>query len=96
MFYSHDCSSQNPRKSGEDDATWHARLGRIFKEKYGEEFRFLACYFFLRDKPKFLTLVTDRESQEDDGSKKRSVGAKEDHPIGNKRAKAFEKNRSYS
>jgi len=38
MFYSHDHSSQNPRKSGEDNATWHAQLGRIFKEKYGEKF----------------------------------------------------------
>jgi len=59
-------------------------LSTIYKEKYGEPFRFLPCYFFLRDKPKFLTLVN--ENGEND-SQKHSIGGKDQRPIGNKRAK---------
>jgi len=40
---------------------------KSFKEKYREEFCLLVI-LFLHDKPKFLTLVADEESQEDDAS----------------------------
>jgi len=83
-------------KSGEDDAAYHARLGRIFKEKYGEDFRFLPCYFFLRDKLKFHTLVAANDEKkntenEDMSTTKRSIGGKEERPLGNKRAKQLKK-----
>jgi len=45
----------------------------------------------LHGKPKFLLLVADNKSQEDDASKKHSVGAKEERVIGNKRAKQLKK-----
>jgi len=68
-FANNSCSFQNPRKTGEDDAAYHAWLGRIFKEKSA----FLLFYFFLHDKPKFLTLVMDKASQKDDDSNKHNV-----------------------
>jgi len=75
---------QNPRKSGEDDAAYNACLGQVFKEKYGEEFHFLPCYFFLHNNPKFLTLILadDDTNVDEQGSKKQSgVGGKDEHPI---------------
>jgi len=86
----HYLSWKNPGKSGEDDAAWHARLGCIYKEKYGEDFRFLTCYFFLHNKPKFLTLTSEGNSSPDDPEeafKKRSIGGKDERPIGNNQAK---------
>jgi len=76
--------SQNPIKSGKDKVTYHEQLCNLFKEKFGEPFCFLPCYLFLCDKPKFLSLLSDNKVGNDD---KRSIGSKDEQPVGNKHAK---------
>jgi len=46
--------------------------------------------FLLHDKPKFLTLIDeggDSINIDEEGSKKCSIGAKDEHPLDNKQAK---------
>jgi len=71
-------------------------LEEFLKRNMVKNSAFLLFYFFLHDKPKFLTLVMDKASQEDDASNKRSVRAKEEQPIGNKKCEKHMKNRRHS
>jgi len=73
-----------------DNTAYHNCLGAIYKEKFCEYFCYLACYYFLQDKPKFLCLVDKNECQ-GQGLNKHSTGSKDTHPIEKKKAKQLRK-----
>jgi len=81
---------QNSMKSGEDDTAYHKQLNAIYQEKFGNHFHYLACYYFLRDKLKYQSMMDDAQ-YDGEGMNKWSAGSKITHPVGNKKAKQLKR-----